>query len=149
MKISFLPALGVFFASCVCAAFCGDRRRSCICRRWLCSTLRGPFQRYHLVDSQTSHRREARKCWFTNQSDIALYLNPTLTTSTAKPPTFPLLTKVSYQDAAAGQVSLPVEYTLVDSLSLKQASATYTGIQLEVTLLNENSRSSWGRRLLH
>jgi hypothetical protein len=85
--------------------------------------------------------------WFTSQKDIAVYLNPTLATTGAKAPSFPLLTKVSYGDSPAGQVSIPIEYTIIDSYSLNQGSATYTGLQVDVTLLNENSRSKWGEAL--
>jgi hypothetical protein len=85
--------------------------------------------------------------WFTHQTDVAIYLNPTVVTEDAKSLTFPLLTKGAYGAYAPGQVSLPIDYTIVSSLALKQSSATYTGVHLEVTLLNENSRNRWGNAL--
>jgi hypothetical protein len=85
--------------------------------------------------------------WFTNQTDIAVYLNPTMAATGTKSATFPLLTKAAYGAAGPGQTSIPLDYTLVDSFSLKQGSVGYTALQLDVTLMNENSKNRWGKAL--
>lgn len=46
-----------------------------------------------------------------------------------------------------GQVSVPIEYTIIDGLQIKQGAVVYTGISLELTLLNKRGRNKWGNAL--
>ncbi len=76
--------------------------------------------------------------WFTSDNQTEAIINVTVRSDprSDKALTFPLSTKLNVKDYAAGQISVPVEYTLVDGLVLKQGttdkSVTYTGFGVEL-----------------
>ncbi len=89
------------------------------------------------------------KGWFTQDNSVAAIINVSVKTEpqAPKPIVFPLMTEATLRDFGVGQVSVPLEYTIVDGFNLKQASTTYTGVGLEVTLLNKQGKTGWGRAL--
>jgi len=94
------------------------------------------------------------KGWFTQNSGVGVLVNAGVRTDPVppKPISFPLMTDANFEDAAAGQVSLPVEYTLIESLQLVQKdghgqSVRYSGLDIDLTLLNQNKATTWGKAL--
>jgi hypothetical protein len=87
--------------------------------------------------------------WFTQDNSVAAIVTATVKTDPqpAKPILFPLMTEATLRDFAMGQISVPIEYTIVDGLNLKQGNVTYTGIGIEVTLLNRRGKNAWGSAL--
>jgi hypothetical protein len=66
--------------------------------------------------------------------------------------TYPLSTKVNIRQYPTGQISLPVEYTLVNGLALLQKDSnggdtSYTGFGVDTTLVNLKSRNGLGTAL--
>jgi hypothetical protein len=84
--------------------------------------------------------------WFVKDNDVAVIINAQVKTGPqANPPlTFPLTANVKFGDASAGQVSLPIEYSIVSGLKLTQGTVTYTGIGVEVTLVNAKDTTKLG-----
>ena len=58
-----------------------------------------------------------------------------------------LASQVNVNQYAAGQVSIPVEYSVVSGLPLTQDKTTYKGLQLDLTLLNMQTKTGWGKTL--
>jgi len=86
--------------------------------------------------------------WFTQDNTVGTVINATVKGKNVdKPPTFPLMTESRLQGMPTGQVSVPIEYTIIDGLQLKQGTVVYTGISLELTLLNKRGRTKWGNAL--
>jgi hypothetical protein len=94
-----------------------------------------------------------QKGFFTseNQAEVVVTVNVQSDPDPAKPLTFPLSKKVNVRAYSAGQVSLPVEYTLVSGLKLSQKSGTtnitYTGFNVDATLVNLKSKNGLGGAL--
>lgn len=83
------------------------------------------------------------KGWLTKDTAVALIINASVTT---KPSTikFPLAAQANLRDFATGQVSVPVEYNIVDGLSLTQDKSKISGIELELTVINLKDRAALG-----
>ena len=64
-----------------------------------------------------------------------------------KPIVYPLMSEVGVAAYDEGQVSLPVEYGVVDRLELNQIDHQYTGLSVELTLLNIRDRTPLGNAL--
>lgn len=69
----------------------------------------------------------------------------------AKPLSFPLTTEATLESYGTGQVSVPIEYSMVDGFNLSQpngqSSVKYTGFQVDLTLLNMKGKTKWGSGL--
>jgi hypothetical protein len=92
--------------------------------------------------------------WFSHETQAEVIINVHVTTNPASTQqlTFPLSTKVNIDRYHAGQISLPVEYTVVNGLPLTQkdakgADVTYSGFAVDTTLVNLRSRSGMGTAL--
>jgi hypothetical protein len=91
-----------------------------------------------------------RPGWFTTTNQTEIILNVQVKTQPQSNQTlaFPLSTKVNTREYGTGQVSLPVEYTLVSGLALKQGVGNnaifYTGLGLDTTLVNLKSAHGLG-----
>lgn len=78
--------------------------------------------------------------WLTsdNQAEIIINVQVKTQPQSDKPLAFPLSAKANIRNYGAGQVSIPVEYTLVSGLALKQGTGdktvSYTGFGLDTTL---------------
>lgn len=85
--------------------------------------------------------------WFTKDTEVALLTNAVVLTSppAGEPTTFPLMTQTKFDGYADGQVSLPIEYTLVNEFALRDSKTRYSGLRLELTLLNKRGRNAWGK----
>lgn len=88
--------------------------------------------------------------WFTsdNQAEIVLNVQVKTQPQSEKPLAFPLSTKANIREYGAGQVSIPVEYTLVSGLALKQGTGdktvAYTGFGLDTTVVNLKEKHGLG-----
>jgi hypothetical protein len=84
--------------------------------------------------------------WFVKDNDVAVIINAQVKTDPQadKALTFPLTANVKFGDASGGQVSLPIEYPIVTGLKLTQDTVTYTGIGVEVTLVNAQDTTKLG-----
>jgi hypothetical protein len=93
---------------------------------------------------------ERRQGWFTSQNQAELIMNVQVKTQpqSDRPLAFPLSARVNIRDYAPGQISIPVEYTLVSGLVLKQRAGDkdvyYTGFGLDTTLVNLQARHGLG-----
>jgi hypothetical protein len=88
--------------------------------------------------------------WLTSENQAEIIINVQVKTQPQadKPLAFPLSTKVNIREYGAGQVSIPVEYTLVSGLTLKQGTGdkavAYTGFGLDTTLVNLKGKHGLG-----
>lgn len=87
--------------------------------------------------------------WFTKDNSVEVVIAAQVRTDPPppKPLSFPLTTEAKFGDGPPGQVSVPIEYPIVSGLTLKQSDATYTGLGVEVTLLNLRDRNTLGSAL--
>jgi hypothetical protein len=85
--------------------------------------------------------------WFTKDNSVQVIINAQVRTDPAKPLSFPLTTEAKFGDVPSGQVSVPIEYPIVGGLVLTQGEVVYTGIGVEITLLNIQGRSKLGSAL--
>ncbi|MEC5387731.1 hypothetical protein VVD49_18505 [Uliginosibacterium sp. H3] len=63
------------------------------------------------------------------------------------PIVYPLMASAKIGEGPAGQYSIPIEYSIVSGLVLKQDSVVYSGIGADITLVNVKDRSGWGTAL--
>jgi hypothetical protein len=82
--------------------------------------------------------------WFKKDNSVQVIINAQVRTDPAKPLSFPLTTEAKFGDVPTGQVSVPIEYPIVGGLQLTQGEVVYTGIGVEITLLNIQDRSKLG-----
>jgi len=88
--------------------------------------------------------------WLTSENQAEIIINVQVKTKpqSDKPLAFPLSTKVNIRNYSTGQVSIPVEYTLVSGLALKQGTGdkaiSYTGFGLDTTLVNLKGKHGLG-----
>ena len=87
--------------------------------------------------------------WFSEDDSIAILVKANVTTD---PPaneriSYPLMSEFTFGTYPTGQVSVPVEYFVVSGLNLLQDDYLYTGLSVELTLLNIRQRNSWGNAL--
>lgn len=89
-----------------------------------------------------------KKGWLTKDSSVATYLKATVVTAgDAKSVSFPLITAESVAGYSKGQVSIPLEYAVVNEFALNQKDARYSSLNLDVTLINRMTRTKWGTAL--
>jgi hypothetical protein len=84
--------------------------------------------------------------WLREDRAVGLLINAAVLASD-KRVNFPLASQVNVRQYAAGQVSIPVEYSVVSGLPLTQDKNVYSGLQLDLTLLNIQARTGWGKAL--
>jgi hypothetical protein len=82
--------------------------------------------------------------WFKKDNSVQVIINAQVRTDPAKALSFPLTTQVKFGDVPTGQVSVPIEYPIVAGLQLTQGEVVYTGIGVEITLLNMQDPSKLG-----
>jgi len=88
--------------------------------------------------------------WLTAQNQAEIVLNVQVKTQPQSDKTlaFPMSAKVNIRDYGTGQVSIPVEYTLVSGLALTQGTGDkavhYTGFGLDTTLVNLKGKRGLG-----
>ena len=86
--------------------------------------------------------------WFAEDRSVGILISADVKASqAAKTISFPLLTEATMEPWKDGRVSIPIEYTIVSGLRLEQDRITYSGIGIEMTLLNRRSRNKWGAAL--
>lgn len=86
--------------------------------------------------------------WLVKDASVAIILNAGVKTQGAKLVAFPLSAEATLEGFATGQVSVPVEYTVVDGLLLKQdKNVLLTGMSIEMTLLNLREMTAMGTTL--
>jgi hypothetical protein len=87
-----------------------------------------------------------------NQAEIIATVQVKTKPQSSQTLSYPLSNKVNIRDYQAGQISLPVEYSLVSGLNLKQKDAhnnevLYTGLGVDTTVINVKSESALGATL--
>jgi hypothetical protein len=87
-----------------------------------------------------------------NQAEIIATVQVKTKPQSSQNLSYPLSNKVNIRDYQPGQISLPVEYSLVSGLSLKQKDAQnndilYTGLGVDTTVINVKSESALGATL--
>ena len=80
---------------------------------------------------------------------VAVLLNAKVSTDSVDrgQVSFPLVSQADIQSMETGQVSIPVEYGVVRGLLLSQDDVRYTGIDFEITIVNQQKRTKWGHAL--
>jgi hypothetical protein len=87
--------------------------------------------------------------WFSKDADVSIVINANLQTTPAlsAPISYPLAAQAKFGDALPGQVSIPIEYTIVSGLVLSQTESakkvTYTGMGVDVTLINTKQATAF------
>lgn len=84
--------------------------------------------------------------WLREDRSVGLLINAAVVAGD-KRINFPLASQVNVAKYGAGQVSVPVEYTVVSGLALTQDKTAYSSIQLDLTLLNMQAKTGWGKTL--
>src|SRR5215472_11773608 len=76
--------------------------------------------------------------WFVKDKDVNVIINAQVKTDPQPPKAlvFPLSATARFGDVPSGQVSLPIEYTIVSGLALTQSNINYTGLDISLTLIN-------------
>ena len=89
------------------------------------------------------------KQWFTKDDSVAILINADVATDPplGKRISYPLLSKATFAKYPTGQLSVPVEYSVVQNLHLSQEGHTIIGLSVELTLLNLRKRNGWGNAL--
>ena len=89
------------------------------------------------------------KGFLRKDTSVALILNASVKVqpATPKPISFPLISEATLRGYSEGQVSVPVEYSIVDGLLLNQDEVLYTGTAIEMTILNKRGKTGWGKAL--
>lgn len=96
---------------------------------------------------------ERKNGFFSKETQAEIVLNVQVKTrpQSSQPISYPLSTKVNIGNYSAGQVSIPVEYTLVSGLDLQQPNPSdskhpilYTGFGVDTTLVNLKSKNGLG-----
>jgi hypothetical protein len=102
------------------------------------------FTLYRVVETKTSGFFNKE-----NQAQIVLQVQLQSKPQSGQPLSFPLSTKINIRPYSKGQVSLPVEYTLINGLDLTKKdesnkSVEYTNLSVNTTLVNVKSRNGLG-----
>jgi hypothetical protein len=86
---------------------------------------------------------------FTEDSSVALIVRATFRTdpAPAKQLRFPAIAEATLKDYSIGQVSIPIEYGVVEGMDLKQQHITYAGFTLDLTVVNKRGKTGWGKAL--
>ena len=86
--------------------------------------------------------------WMTQDAKTEMIFSAqVLPSNGGKPTKYPLTTEATLAGFSSGQVSIPVEYTLLSGFLLKQDATMYSGLNVEVTLLNLQKKTIWGNAL--
>jgi hypothetical protein len=87
--------------------------------------------------------------WLKKDNTVAVIIKATVNSEPAETKMeFPLMSEASFNDAAFGQVSLPIEYNIVNGLKLTATNNQYfKGIGIDITLLNRRGKNAWGSAL--
>lgn len=87
--------------------------------------------------------------WFSEDQSVAVLVDAAVQTYPpgSRPISFPLMAEATLRGYSEGQVSIPVEYTIVSGLPLMDEDLLYSGLSVEMTLLNRRGRNGWGRAL--
>jgi hypothetical protein len=87
--------------------------------------------------------------WFaaSNQAELVITVQVKTKPQSNQTLSYPLSSKVNTRDYPTGQVSIPVEYTIVSGLNLKQDNVFYTGLSVDTTVINFSSQSNLGATL--
>lgn len=83
--------------------------------------------------------------WLVEDKSVGVVINATVQKAQADNIKFPLMSEATLSGFSRGQVSVPIEYTVVSGFPLKQEDIGYEGVRLEMTFLNKKGRTSWGR----
>jgi hypothetical protein len=88
--------------------------------------------------------------WLAEDRSVGIAIQTLVRTQPQSPKaiSYPLLTAATLQGFTDGQVSIPVEYSIIDSLRLVQGPVRYSGLQIDVTLINKKGRTKWGNALV-
>jgi len=86
------------------------------------------------------------RSWLKKDSSVGLVINASVRSvpQSAKAISYPLMAETSVVDYPRGQVAVPIEYTIIDTMALKQGDHRYSGIGVELTLVNKKSATGWG-----
>lgn len=92
------------------------------------------------------------KNWMVEDTSVAFILNTAVKTDPvlAKPLTFPLAAEATLKGYANGQISVPIEYSIVENLPLRRndnSNIRIVGLSLEMTLLNIRGTTPLGGSL--
>lgn len=86
--------------------------------------------------------------WLKEDKTVAVFVTAMLPNDkTDKPIKMPLMNQARIEKYSKGQVSVPVEYALVQKFKLKQDSASYSGLNVDMTVLNLQGKNKWGSAL--
>ena len=88
--------------------------------------------------------------WLKEDSDVSSVIEAQLRDpARGKPISFPLISQTKLEGFTNGQVSLPVEFTVIDGFSLAKQDGTdpFSGATIEITLLNQQKKTGWGNAL--
>ena len=88
--------------------------------------------------------------WFTDDTSVVILAKAEVTArpGVGKSILYPLMSEVNFhEDTEEGSVSLAVEYSIVDWLELNQIDQQYTGLTVELMLLNIRDRTPLGNAL--
>jgi len=92
-----------------------------------------------------------KKGWLTEDKSVSVFLSATLQDQSDKPPKFPLTTQATVAKYTPGQVSVPVEYSLLQGFKLAQKNkdkdVNYSGVNVDLTVLNQKGKTKWGNAL--
>jgi hypothetical protein len=92
-----------------------------------------------------------KKGWFKKDTSVAVIVKASVTSDPLPATgvlTFPLMANAKLDEVPkTTQVSVPIEYTVVSGLRLKQTDATYVGMGADVTLINKQDRAALGNAL--
>ena len=97
---------------------------------------------YRVVTMKTKHFLSTE-----NQAEILIKVLVKTSPEANPAISYPLSAKVNIRAYPTGQVSLPVEYLLVNGLALKQGNVVYNGFGVDATLVNLRSRHGLGSAL--
>ena len=88
--------------------------------------------------------------WLTKDNSVGVVIETLVRTDPPAPKaiSFPLLAEATIGNFSDGQISIPIEYSIIDSLKLMQGQTRYTGLQIEITLINKRSKNRWGNALV-
>jgi hypothetical protein len=86
--------------------------------------------------------------WLRKDTEVAVILNVDVgVEGESAPIPIPLALRAPLSGYAKGQVALPIEHPIVQGLRLTQGDTRYTGFLLEITVLNQEGLTPWGRAL--
>jgi hypothetical protein len=85
--------------------------------------------------------------WLKEDTTVSVLVTAQMRVAESRPVSFPLMADANVKAYSKGQVSVPVEYTFIDGLALKQGTTTYSGATINMTIFNQRSKTNWGSAL--